>query len=134
LEAAPAGWSGEVDDPEVAWCGEGTYDSVLTGDGIGEGRENTRRIIEVCGVESAAGVAAGYTGGGLSDWFLPSVDELDALYEQRAVVGGLASDDFWSSSQDGDDVDSAWGQGFGGGLQDDYYKGNDLRVRPVRAF
>ena len=108
----------------------------------------------------AAGMASAYTGGGLTDWFLPSKDELNAMcnYSRNptapaapsvscygsagstqnvtfaAGTYGFASDYYWCSSQ-GNSSD-AWLQYFGNGNQ--YYNGvrkfNTLRVRPVRAF
>jgi len=91
-------------------------------------------IIKACGPDTAAGAAAGYRGGGLGDWFLPSKDELDALHQQRSAVSGLADGYFWSSSQSSDDAHFAWYQGFGNGYQLDGSKGYVNRVRPVRAF
>jgi hypothetical protein len=138
LEAAPAGWSGSPDDPEAPWCAKGQpgYDTSLdAGTQIGAGAQNTATIIEACGLDSAAGVASSYAGGGQDDWFLPSKDELNALYEQREVVGGLADVGFWSSSQLEYGASLAWSQHFyyyGG--QSGANESNDDRVRPVRAF
>jgi len=138
LEVAPKGWSGRAKDPGHEWCADDQsgYDSeVPTGKGIGSGRANTTAIIKMCGKQSAAGAAAAYTGGGKADWFLPSKDELNELYKQRAVVGGLASDYFWSSSQSSDPIlFLAWLQDFNDGYQFYSYKDADYRVRPVRAF
>ncbi|MFM8350309.1 MAG: DUF1566 domain-containing protein, partial [Actinomycetales bacterium] len=75
-----------------------------------------------------------FRGGGKDDWFLPSKNELKALFRQRKVVGGLADVFFWSSSQYEGSANNAWAQYFGNGNQ--YYdnKDADTRVRPVRAF
>jgi hypothetical protein len=138
LEAAPSGWSGSLEDPGVQWCANDQpgYDKVLeTGTGIGAGAQNTAVVIKACGANSAAGVASSYAGGGQDDWFLPSKDELNALYRQRAVVGGLAGVYFWSSSQSEFGASLAWFQSVANGYQNYYgYKYNDDRVRPVRAF
>jgi hypothetical protein len=80
----------------------------------------------------AAGLARAYTGGGKTDWFLPSKDELNQLYLQKTVVGGFAAAYYWSSSQD--DANVAWLQGFVDGFQGNGNKFNALGVRPVRAF
>ena len=70
--------------------------------------------------------------GGKSDWFLPSKDELNALHEQRATVGGFGAGYFWSSSQGYANV--AWSQDFAYGDQSNYLKSDAFGVRPVRAF
>ena len=49
---------------------------------------------------SAAGLCEAYAGGGYSDWFLPSKDELAQLYAQRdAGQWGGFEDGYWSSSE-----------------------------------
>jgi len=143
LEAAPAGWSGA--EKRFVWCPSGSKGgsaALDTGDGLGAGRANTRVVVKACGTATAAGAAAAYRGGGLSDWFLPSKGELNVLYKQRAKVGGLAGGAggftlYWSSSQARDVVDfmySAWAQEFADGNQLATVKYGDGRVRPVRAF
>jgi len=143
LEAAPAGWFGGSQDPSRAWCPSGARGFTMyvkTKHAIGSGGENSTRIVRACGRKAAAGLAVSYRGGGKSDWFLPSKDELKALHAQQAAVGGF-SDEFnvWSSSQyreKGMDTRSvAWGQSFipsggagGAGKQTGGW------VRPIRAF
>ncbi|MFM8792911.1 MAG: hypothetical protein ACKOFX_10680, partial [Solirubrobacterales bacterium] len=154
LEAAPAGWSEQAQDPEVVWCAKdqpGYKIQLQTSTGSGSGRANTAAIIGVCGNQSAAGAAAAYTGGGLSDWFLPSKDELAQLWtqvhNQPGVVGGLATADtsmdrYWSSSQGSDSKVSVWYQVFflenaalqAGGQQRQTNKNNEYLMRPIRAF
>jgi len=88
----------------------------------------------ICGKRTAAGRAAGYNGGGKSDWFLPSKDELNALYSERALVGGLGDVSYWSSSQYPPQKASAWGQYFLTASQEGWAKTSPANVRPVRAF
>lgn len=150
-----------TDDPGAPWCAEGASgysDKLPTGTAIGTGWANTRLIVQRCGPESAAGRAAAYRGGGKEDWSLPSKDELNQVYLQRAVVGSLADGYFWSSSQSdlnllhmpdavvgGLDDRVTWDPrgelGSGGvcqlflnGTQNDADKGNAYRVRPIRSF
>jgi hypothetical protein len=102
------------------------------------GAANTNAIIARMNAGSvatnayAAGLARAYTGGGKTDWFLPSKDELNQLYLQRTVVGGFAAGIYWSSSQY--DADDAGYQFFVSGLQPNINKFITIDVRPVRAF
>ena len=69
---------------------------------------------------------------GYSDWYLPSKDELNKLYQAKSAVGGFAPNYYWSSAEYG--ANQAWFQDFGGGYQLVDYKLAEWRVRPVRAF
>jgi hypothetical protein len=81
-----------------------------------------------------AGVADDYVSNGITDWWLPSVDELLEMQQNlnNKGVGGFASGSYWSSSEDG--VSDAWDQFFVYGLQNDSVKTSLVSVRPVRAF
>ncbi|RTY39571.1 DUF1566 domain-containing protein [Chlorobium phaeovibrioides] len=105
-----------------------------TGTAIGTGSANTDKIIaqNEAGTTYAAGLARAYNGGGYTDWYLPSKDELNQLYANRAAVGGFGANGYWSSSEY--TADYAWGQGFDGGCQVVNLKNGNCRVRPVRAF
>ncbi len=132
MEAAPNTWNGGAADPTIAWCSKTTTSLGSFGARIGTGKANTDLMVATGACTSgAANSIRAYTGGGVS-WFLPSIDELNALYSQRTVVGGFAADYYWSSSQYGSD--KAWGQGFASGSQEKGRKLFPSRVRPVRAF
>lgn len=72
--------------------------------------------------------------GGYSDWFLPSKTELDEIYKQLHIsgIGNFAVAPYWSSSEE--NLNTAWGQHFGNGYQNNYPKNTELRVRAIRAF
>ena len=132
LEAAPNTWSGGGADPTMEWSGNMTT-NVATQTGIGTGSANTTAIIAQSATAGRAATAArAYTGGGLSDWFLPSRDELNQLFLQRTVVGGFAAGSYWSSSQVA--ANFALIQNFVNGNQVVDPKGSPEHVRPVRAF
>ena len=101
---------------------------------MGTGAANTAAIVAGCAeANTAAKIADAYALNGYTDWYLPSKDELNLLYQQKTVVGGFAFNYYWSSSEDSSD--DAWLQYFYNGLQ--YYSGNKgstLPVRAVRAF
>ena len=106
-----------------------------TATALGTGFANTTTIIAAQGpiaTSYAAGTARAYDGGGYSDWYLPSKDELNKLYLNKGVIGGFVSDNYWSSSQI--DATYAWVQNFDNAYQDDYSKNNTERVRAIRAF
>ena len=104
-----------------------------TGTAIGTGLTNTNAIIAAQGSGSyAASIARDYNGGGYTDWFLPSKDELNQLYVNSAAIGGFTDYWYWSSTDF--EVDTAWSQYFDGGGQNYYNKDFTFYVRAVRAF
>ena len=125
LEAAP------VDQSTVKW---GCYRTFVGGteSAVGTGNANTAAIKAKCGAGTAAQVAANYSLNGFTDWYLPSKDELNLLYAQKARVGGFANSFYWSST--GIDASLAWLQSFLTGTQDGSGRFSTLRVRAVRDF
>jgi len=129
LIAAPSNQSTAAE-----WGCYGT--SIVTGTTIGTGAQNTINIEAGCTTPgTAADICANYTDGTYSDWFLPSKDELNQMYLNRAVIGGFASSIYWSSTEyDNGNFNAAWYQYFGDGSQNGNLKSNDGAVRAVRAF
>lgn len=82
----------------------------------------------------AIALCSEYRGGGYDDWYLPSRDELNYIYQNLRKSGKISGNSwFWSSSASYSDY--AWGQRFSDGFQkSDVYKSNTLSVRAVRAF
>jgi hypothetical protein len=101
---------------------------------LGSGSANTDKIIAQNGTGStyAAGLARAYIGGGYSDWYLPSKDELNELYLKRTEVGGFASAYYWSSSENY--WSAAFNQYFPNNGQYSNDKSYAYYVRAVRAF
>ena len=147
LEAAPIGWikaatpAGQTNcavagtstaDPYCAWSGNTTTRIGTTSNAIGAGYANTSAIIAQSNVAGrAATVARAFQGGGKTDWFLPSKDELTQVYLQKSVLGGFDFNYYWSSSEGAADL--TWFQGFDG-FGEKSVKSATLYVRPVRAF
>lgn len=101
---------------------------------VGAGASNTRAIVAQCSeARIAARLASDYTLNGYNDWFLPSRDELDLLYQHQDVVGAFVDDNYWSSTEHKDSY-IAYNQHFPSGSRAGYHKDFDLSVRPVRAF
>ena len=144
LEAAPSDIDVSGDYTHV-WGGHGTSVGA-TGTAIGTGQANTAAIVATYGSSEpyagtgnyAARLCDQYDYGGYDDWFLPSKDELEQLcaHAQTFLVGGFASDLYWSSSENTEHTPySAWNQSFGGlYLQYDYVKYSLERIRAVRSF
>lgn len=134
LEAAPEDLSGQY-----VWGDKGK--EAGTGTAIGLGQENTRSIVQNASSETghlgnAAMACQAYGGGGYSDWFLPSKDELEQMYLnlKRNEIGNFQEDTYWSSSEYFSDY--AWQKYFrgGGAWLYNFTRDNSVRVRPVRAF
>ena len=101
---------------------------------IGAGFANTTAMLPVCNPGDAGNVARSYTGGGLTDWSLPSLYELTALYNynNRAAIGGFNSGLYWSSMEFNSTKAHDWPFNPNGGTY--YDKSTSYGVRPVRAF
>jgi hypothetical protein len=105
------------------------------GTAVGTGKANTDTIIAKQGTTDmyAARIARSYTGGGFTDWYLPSKDELNILHKNMALIGGFQKATYWSSSHyDGPTV---WVQFFDeGGAQNHQWREMRGTVRAVRSF
>jgi TolB-like protein len=78
-------------------------------------------------------IAKKHRGGGKPDWFLPTIEELNLVYNTlyKKGYGRFADDEYWSS----DDVSSSAGiYGFSSGYSTWVYKGEKYRVCAVRSF
>ena len=145
FEVACAGWSdgtcggNDLIDPRAPWGCRGTSINGAQNFAIGTGEQNTDSIVNGCGDEGvAAKVAQDLVLGGNSDWFLPSKDELNQLFVQKAGIERF-SGAYWSSSEH--DANNAWWQmgdtqlniGCDGTTCDNKII-PDGSIRPVRTF
>ena len=137
----------------TGWSATAVGNTQAKGDGPYAGKANTSIII-------AANVALGdnstvstyaaricnelqITEGGktYSDWYLPSKEELNLMYQNRATIDATAGANggsnfanamYWSSVEY--NSDRAWSHFFGTDVQDHQGKGVPGMVRAVRAF
>ena len=141
FEAAPNNWNGGA-DPNIAWCNNSsTSISGSTGTSIGSGKTNTAAVASAC-TTGASDTAIAYNGGGLSDWFLPSIDELLQMYTQRVAIGGfkagtrgstsISTATYWSSTQNSATQARNWS--FADNGNDNWSKSLGFNARPVRSF
>lgn len=136
MEAAPQSWNGVgFPDAHAPWGCQGIVISGADGVTIGTGKQNTQDIINGCAEsDTAARLAASYNGGGKTDWFLPSEDELHALYTQKAAMGDLFNVQYWSSTETTSPDLFARTQDLSTGAHYFNRKAASLAMRPVRAF
>ena len=133
LEAAPTTGASAWTDAVYDWSGNSIALIGTTAREIGKGYANTVAMFNLDSTAGKAGtIARTYRGpNNLSDWFLPSMDELNELYLQKTTVGGFAASRYWSSTDY--DKHLAWAQSFWDGDQH-YQSNNTYYVRPIRAF
>ena len=135
LEIAPVDteWDNKV------WGGYGT-DVVGIRTAIGTGKSNTDKIVTTLrSGDYAAYLCANLVvitdGEKYDDWFMPSLDELNTMFQvlQKSNLGSFSDDSYWSSSEYSSPM--ACSQNFRSGSQflcrsKQYH----IRVRAVRAF
>jgi hypothetical protein len=123
----------------AAWWNGSNMDTRAYGSGLFEGKYNTKMINwQQGGTTSAAAICANYGDG---KWYLPSIEELNLMYENIGQgnalglgnIGGFVNAYYWSSTEH--DNDSAWLQSFNYGDQVSTSKSLPYySVRAVRAF
>lgn len=109
---------------------------------IGAGAQNTIDIINACNsLNIAASLCNDFEYNGYDDWFLPSRDELDSLFQHRDIVqkislenngGYLNGGEYWSSSHYLENT--VWIQNFSAGNQFSEQKDKINYVRAIRTF
>lgn len=160
LEAAPSD-IGMGEDPDFPYyhifgfCRtetDGGSTVVGTATGIGAGGTNTAALasnMAATAYKLATNTDEGTTesyavrlsdlheAGGCQDWFQPSKDELNLMYQnlhhRETPLGGFADSYYWSSSENGGSC--AWIQFFADGNQSSFgSRSSKYYVRPVRVF
>ena len=129
LIAAPADQS-----VGVIWS-DGLSSTFATDTSIGTGNINTNKIVTNQGAGIyAASICQTLALGGYSDWYLPSKNELEQLYFNRALIGGFIDDWYWSSTE-GSWFGYAMVHHFGNGSKSiGLVERQTWRVRAVRSF
>jgi hypothetical protein len=118
----------------IRWYNGSNTVTGAIGTAIGTGLINTNMIITNQGVATtyAAGLARTYNGGGYTDWYLPSKDELNKLYLNKVAIGGFGTNFYWSSTEFNSTDAST--QDFINGVQYNSAKAYPFYVRAVRTF
>lgn len=142
LEASPDGWNDGGADSKILWCTKSNVfvKSVMTGNTpaksitsglIGLGVKNTQAIVGSC-AQSAASLSTAYRGGGYSNWSLPSKEELQLMFKNKALIGGFSEGVYWSSTEVA--ANYAEALSFINGSQFFTLKSCPNFVRPIRSF
>lgn len=85
--------------------------------------------------ETAKAMCRAYNGGGYMDWYLPTKDELNYIYQNLRKTGKISGNDwYWAASPM--DNEYAWSQRFRDGHQDGHLYELDsiIHVLAVRSF
>ena len=121
----------------IIWNNGSNITTGATATALGTGLSNTNTIIAAQGAGSyAASVARNHTGGGYTDWHLPSKNELEKLIINKNAIGGFITSGstawYYSSSESASDkawliyaVDGTWYAN---------PKAETWNVRPIRFF
>lgn len=127
-------------NPGYQWGCFATGISGADGQAIGTGYQNTLDIASGCSeTPIAASEALAYESEDYSDWYLPSLDELNEMYNtigtggSEGNIGGFSSNWYWSSSESNNY--GAYDVNFGDGSTGNFSsKTKIVRVRVIRSF
>jgi hypothetical protein len=132
LEVAPS-----YTETEAEW---GAYSIDVSGvrNTLGSGKTNTElivsKLLSLDESDKAAQLCLKLSINDYNDWFLPSMYELNLMYEQLSASGydHFSPARYWSSSQTSNYY--AWLQSFGNGSMYGGSKSNKYRVRAIRMY
>lgn len=93
----------------ISWAADTPNQTLVMamGEGVYDGKENTKNIIKKHGWFSYAAFLCRQTSfNRYGGWYLPSVEELKIMYENRAYLSNLStySTKYWSSTENGDNT------------------------------
>ena len=125
------------------WSNVNQIEIVPSAQSSWDGLSNSNAIVGQAGhTSSASALCLNLTNGGQSDWYLPSVQELNMLWNNYYTVARSLSQisgatqlqqaAYWSSTETG--ANGAWSCNFYNGFASSLNKGNAAYVRAVRAF
>lgn len=134
---------------KFSWCSQKNYNTlccnIITVQSLGAGKINTLKIIknthkhgtiteENCAALACHSYSTETTKAG--DWFLPSEEELNLLYQnlgQRVLLSNTTNEAYYLSSSQGSNYTACF-KGFSDNCYGNTVKSNSYSVRAVRAF
>ncbi|MBO4639431.1 MAG: DUF1566 domain-containing protein [Treponema sp.] len=84
--------------------------------------------------KDAKAMCKNYRGGGYSDWYLPTKEELNYIYQNLRMTGKIGGDTCYWSSSSYINLGNAWEQRFSDGYQYHGTEYDTYSVRAIRAF
>lgn len=118
-----------------SWGCPGSFITGANGSDLGTGELNSIEILNDCPQNgNAAHICDTYVSDGYNDWYLPSIDELLAIYQNNSQLPGFnLISQYWSSTQ----IDAQlaytlycnFGGAIGGNVKSDFYS-----VKAIRQF
>jgi len=109
----------EEDQGSLSWGCENIFAGATS---VSNGKANTELILSNCGSGGAAEIASNHRGGGYSDWYLPSSDELGMFLSYIRFYNTI---DYWSSTE----TNSLEAEN----IRIEYYAKNFLFVKEAKA-
>jgi hypothetical protein len=128
----------------AVWGCEGINISGAEFSSIGSGLTNTQEIVANCNDDIfAAKICASYSLNGNDEWYLPSKEELNLMYQNLKTnnIGNFSDAWYWTSTEfedqdtfDTNGYEAAWIQSFNDGSQATYDVGIKHFENSVRAI
>jgi len=117
---------------QISWKKGPNVVTGASGVAVGTGASNTQKIVNALGStgQYAALLCDKYKSGIYKDWYLPSKNEMNLIYQQKSMIG--ISREYWRTYAAS--LGKAWDQEFGGGFQFKDSKKFTLNVRAVSSF
>ena len=124
----------------ASWGCAGTLLTGASGTTIGTGNQNTIDIVNGCATAGiAAKLCSDLSQNGYNDWYLPSADELEKVWDYKELFGGFSTGNYWSSTQVNNTQANyiffnAVGTPQNNPLIDTTPKSDSIRVRAIRSY
>lgn len=117
------------------WCNNTTQAVGASSASIGQGVTNTNLMAQSpCPAGGAGYAAKAYSSGGYSDWFVPSLNEFNAIVTNVLSAASLSGNPYWTSTEySGNPALQAMVE-YAGGQQNNRTKTDLDSVRLVRSF
>ena len=97
---------------------------IIANQGYGDGNTYAARIAHELSITQ--------NGITYSDWYLPSLTELNLMFQNRVLIGGFTPLNYWSSTEV--DINLGNSLDFANGGANLYIKNQPFAIRAIRSF